>query len=458
MNAEERWRGLNAYLRGRLSREETARLEAMLLETPDLAEALIECAREEATLMDWARAGEQCLRIDEEDASSTHAGTSAVFRRRRLRRRAAWAGVAAALILIAGVVVVLMRGEPVRQARVIASLGQIDGAVRVVGASGEAQLVEPGAEFQSGDTIRTDGAASAAVLVAPDGTRLALGGGTALTFADEGRKSVVLHGGTLFASVAPQPAGKAMLLTTAHAKLQVLGTQFALRATTKATDVSVSEGSVQLTRLSDGQSVDITAGSRVVSNGGPELVLEKIPRTPDLWSEDFERGLPGGWVSGAFLADALPAGSKGGVQAVPVARPEGTLFQVVSTEEWAHGLFMAHDDSHLHLTFRVQNPGWLNIIISTRTQGDAPRFASNYLFGDFPGRSVKSGTWHTVTVPLAMFKRLSGGVATLKDEVPFQVIVGAPAPDRGLAIDRIWVTRGGPGELLMEPVRAGGME
>jgi hypothetical protein len=99
----------------------------------------------------------------------------------------------------------------------------------------------------------------------------------------------------------------------------------------------------------------------------------------------------------------------------------------------------------------MQQPNWINIIVSARTRdGDPPAFASNYLF-EIPWHATEPGKWYTLSVPFSEFKRLSGGKNALTSEVPFQVLFNSTAPDRGLVLDRVWVTRGGPGVVQQKP-------
>jgi hypothetical protein len=63
----------------------------------------------------------------------------------------------------------------------------------------------------------------------------------------------------------------------------------------------------------------------------------------------------------------------------------------------------------------------------------------------------KAGEWRTVTIPLTQFQRKRDGMfrdePPVVGEVAYSVSISATEPDRGLVIDRIWVTRGGPGEV-----------
>jgi ferric-dicitrate binding protein FerR (iron transport regulator) len=365
-----------------------------------------------------------------------------------------------AVVLAAGVVLAMVLGgfwlnreRPEEQLAAVASLERITGTVQVTTAAGEVRSVSAGVEVEPGDTIRTEGAQSSVVLVSPGGTRFSLAGTTSLTFSQVRPQSFTVHGGTLFATVAPQPSGQSLVLLTPQARAEVLGTTFSLMASAQETEVSVTEGRLRLTRLSDGEAVEVASGERAVSNAEGVVVFGDIPRAPEDWSADFEHGLPDGWTSGTFINDGLPPGSKGAVRAVRANRREGVFFQVVTPSEWNYGLFQVHEGSHLRFTFRMSRPDWLNVILSARTaDGDPPVFTSNYLFDAFPWERLEPERWYTLSIPLAKFRRLSaGGSKPFQGELPFQMLFSSTEPDRGLVIDRMWVTRGGPGAVELRP-------
>lgn len=340
----------------------------------------------------------------------------------------------------------------------IAVLTRIEGDVTITDAAAMTRSAAAGATLRSGDIVRTTGSLGAAVLAWPDGTRLSPVGNTSLTVSGADRKRIILHGGTLFAEVTPQEDRGAMVVATPQDEVLVLGTRFALVASTYQTSLRVSEGSVRLTRLKDGRTVDVPAGRAVVSNAASDLKLEAIPKTPETWDVDFESGLPEGWEGGRFVNAELPRGSRGGVKAVRDVSQADATFAIVSPSAWSQGLFSVHDDTHLHLALSMQEPGWFNILILTRTsKGDPPGFAGNFIF-DEPVWTGRPGQWGTLTIPLSQFRSLQPGRDDFDDAVPFQLVLSSPDRDRGLIVDRIRITRGGPGKVrvnLLDPTPDG---
>jgi hypothetical protein len=51
---------------------------------------------------------------------------------------------------------------------------------------------------------------------------------------------------------------------------------------------------------------------------------------------------------------------------------------------------------------------------------------------------------------LASFRKLSAGPEKLEHVVPYHVIFNSTEPDRGLIIDRLWITPDGPGEVSLQ--------
>jgi hypothetical protein len=101
----------------------------------------------------------------------------------------------------------------------------------------------------------------------------------------------------------------------------------------------------------------------------------------------------------------------------------------------------------------MDRPDWINIFVQARDQ-------DNYLFADLAAArpdetwSSGKGEWRTVSIPLTEFRQAGSGKGpppSTKDVVHC-VLFSAPE-DRGLVIDRMWMTRGGPGVVQSKTVR-----
>jgi hypothetical protein len=155
------------------------------------------------------------------------------------------------------------------------------------------------------------------------------------------------------------------------------------------------------------------------------------------------------------VSEGLPPGSKGGVAAVPAAgRDAEGLFEVASPEMWHQGLFAFRPDTHLHLTYQMTRPGWVNVFVCARGPDPNGPHVGNYLFNDDGFyRDLRPGRWRTVSVPLARLRRagMRDDKPPAADEVPYLVLFSSQG-DRGLVIDRVWVTRGGPAVVRYQDV------
>jgi len=246
---------LEAYLADELTPQETARIEARLKADPAAARRLLELAREEVVIAEWARVADKTGEIE----------TDAEHRRRRFsfgRPGMPRFLAAAAMLLIAlGATFWFFRTET-SSASYLAKLEQTAGEVRIVTADGS-QPAEAGHHLQPGDGLELNGDNASAVVVYPDGTRLEFDGDALISeFSGNAAvgKRVAITSGSVRADVAKQPPGAPMQIKTANAEVVVLGTRFNLAGGADATFVETTEGAVRLVRSADGRSIEVPAG------------------------------------------------------------------------------------------------------------------------------------------------------------------------------------------------------
>lgn len=145
----------------------------------------------------------------------------------------------------------------------MATLSELRGDVSVQTADGprpaaDRPVLRPGEGLVVGE-----GDAHAAV-VFPDRSRLDLAPGTRILDvfdhgADGGRR-LRLDAGRVTAVVAPQPAGRPMVIGTLHGRATVLGTTLRVSVVAGATAVEVREGRVGVRRTTDADDVTVVAG------------------------------------------------------------------------------------------------------------------------------------------------------------------------------------------------------
>jgi hypothetical protein len=197
----------------------------------------------------------------------------------------------------------------------VATVTEARGKVQVVGARGGPR--QPAREDQpllEGQGLHVNGSNGSAVLEFPDGTVLELGPETLLTRvsggegapAQEGHsgKSAVLERGALGVESVPQPAGRPLLLATAHAEVRVIGTRLTLAIDRGATRLGVHEGEVHVTRLSDDATLKVGSGHMaVVTDGGPMQAVPLRTRAGLVAFYPFDEG------QGAMVHDVSGVGT-----------------------------------------------------------------------------------------------------------------------------------------------------
>ena len=136
-----------------------------------------------------------------------------------------------------------------------------------------------GQDLTADQRLWTERAASSAVMMYPDGTRVTLAGDTSITYASPGYKKVTLTEGVLTAEVAAQPAGKQMVIFTPHAEARVLGTEFTLEVTSKVTRLMVTKGAVRFSRLRPRRrSLRVRAGQQAWAGEGVKFAVQPFER------------------------------------------------------------------------------------------------------------------------------------------------------------------------------------
>jgi ferric-dicitrate binding protein FerR (iron transport regulator) len=227
-------------------------------------------------------------------------------------RRSWWRSVtaiAAAVVLI-GALAALWLPRRAGHSAIVAQLSSATGAVSWSdGSSGQRAGLAAGVELAAG-TLFVESETGSAQLRFRDGTVVTLAGEAELGFSDAGQKRLTLRRGALTAKVQRQPANRPLVIRTATAEVEVLGTEFSLSADRATTGLSVENGSVRMRRLTDGQSVEVGGKQSAVASldGKGALRAESPAAPPSAWREVFDAAPPelsrGEWLP---AAEALPA-------------------------------------------------------------------------------------------------------------------------------------------------------
>ena len=241
---------VNGYCSGSLSKAEFAELENRLRESREMRRLLIEYRSIEAGLPSAIAAGrDEQVELRFEKKSSSIRGL-----------RFALLATAAGFLLMFGLNILGPGSEPQ-----LATLDSLTGSVRWTGTGGQVVDDVQSGRALTGGTIECLSADSSANLEFPDGSTVTISGMSALTISDDGRKELHLRDGNLSATVTSQPEGRPLRLLTPTAELEVLGTQLDVTAADTQTKITVNEGLVRVTRLTDGKFTDVKSAHSLVA-------------------------------------------------------------------------------------------------------------------------------------------------------------------------------------------------
>lgn len=221
-----------------------------------------------------------------------------------------------------------------------------------------------------------------------DGTRMDLGATSAVRLSgiDHGGARIALESGSLSAEVTKQPKGSHFQVKTDEALLTVLGTRFNATKYPWGTRVEVSEGRVRTRRASDGQEVEVGAGSRIDVGTGP-MVLRPI-RPP----------VPAGALVLEPVADSVVVGGRYGdenrgtrqihVVTSPRTRPDELRDYYLRFDLTRLDRAPAHAALHLHLTLLKRGGQTLHA-----TRVDQPWSESTITWNNRPARGERVASW-----------------------------------------------------------------
>jgi ferric-dicitrate binding protein FerR (iron transport regulator) len=364
----------------------------------------------------------------------------------------AWAAAALLLVLATGVFLSTgnRRGDVVDEQPVIGQITPLAGDIQL-GYGATIQAISQETELRAGVNIHVVGLASLAELRLDDGTEISLAGETRIDcFRQDGQTSLALREGYLSANVTRQATECPLVIHTPGAEMQVLGTRLAVSADDEISELGVRHGQVLLKRLTDGETVDVFSGQYAVVSQRVELETKPWPETPEIWSEDFENGLPAGWRYGQWLR---AGDSRGVVRAARRFAMDGSqshLHRITLPKRWMEGLWRLHEDTVLHFTYKMNRPGWFHIMMGVRSDDLNASHVGNYELQSNFWKKAEPDQWQTVSVPLSAFRKNVRGVpyASLPvgspsaGDVVYLLWFNTGDVDRGLVIDRIWVDRG----------------
>jgi hypothetical protein len=317
-----------------------------------------------------------------------------------------WAvGIAAAFALLAGSLFLQLKKPDATIMRV----AEVEGLLRWTGDGGRVvDSLEAGAQL-GGGTLESLGSDTWARLEMNDGSQITISGQSIVTIADFRQKEIRLRRGIISADVEPQPAGKPMIIYTPTARAEVVGTQFNVVAEPFSTQLTVNEGSVQVTRLVDGSVQDVPADHQVVASMEEQTEFKTQRRLDHVvvWHGSMPEDIDyGKWEAGSI-------GYPGGLKAAPMfwktpkhwKKPDGRIVLHVTALKVAAGdrpPVRLNADARLRIRGRIDEAKTVHFGLTThRPKGG---FAGNYVVEETIETKADAGEWFDVELPVKNFK------------------------------------------------------
>ncbi|MGI9473758.1 MAG: FecR domain-containing protein, partial [Rubripirellula sp.] len=243
------------------------------------------------------------------------------------------------------------------------------------------------------------------------------------------QKVIHLRAGNVSANVVPQPKGRPMLVHTASAVMEVLGTQFKVETDLAATSLNVNEGTVRLKRLSDGTTLEVPANHRVIAAADREMSLMLVPRSVTHWKTQLHLGPER--ARGRWLPKSEDSEAK--LLAVPLTMTTrqgktitlyNTSFQVSSGDGPP---VILEENSELRVRGRLTSPQRIHVGVTVRTaSGD---FAGNFETY-IPASEFTAETPFTLNLNPRDFQ-LDPTLAEIRGQLP--------SGPEGLVVASVWV-------------------
>jgi hypothetical protein len=317
------------HLRGELNESEMEQLAALLDSDPSARNDFVEFTQWDSKFTDVLQEADSGHNPPEASLFDAAINGSVVKSSTSTRRRtqtiaAVWLMLAITTLAIIALIGSFFDQRPISDPQ-IAKITGMSGSLQWTGDGGQiVRDLTVGAELPGG-TIEALTPDSWFELEFKDGSTVAITGKSTLTFSDQGQKELHLKEGNLSSNIKPQPPGKPLLIHTRSAVLEVLGTQFEVEAGLSSTMLNVSKGKVRLKRLSDGDTVDVTAGQRVVATADRQLSPVRVPEAVNIWKSQLHRGSEGTYGKWLPATDQHAARLKA-IPLVPRENPLVTLY------------------------------------------------------------------------------------------------------------------------------------
>lgn len=268
---------IEGHFLGSLTDEQSAELEAMLLDNRSLRDDFRQAAALDTALRDEAVA----------QAAETEIAPLRLPHPRKRYRVLVRAAAAALVLLTASAT---WFGIHRLRYPTVARLTNIAGDVTV--RSGTRLFkARNGRRLWSGVEVEAQGRSSV-IIAWKDGSTMRLDENSRLNIdVVEGQKRLSLIAGMMDCDVKKQPDGKPLIVSAPRTRLEILGTRFRAGVVGDGSFTEVSGGKVRVERVADGKTVTLEERQKVLADGSYGFAIERF-----YWSDRFRGG--GGVSSG----------------------------------------------------------------------------------------------------------------------------------------------------------------
>lgn len=318
-----------------------------------------------------------------------------------------WSAALAATLVVALTVALW----PSHTATVLLTTGSLSGGT-LTWSDGTTQRTLDVADGMPAGRLVLEGGGAIAVLRFADDTTLTLSGDSELAVDAQAGKHLDLRRGTLSAEVTPQPAGEPLVVTTATARVEVVGTQFTVGTGSDTTTLAVDEGRVRFERLADRQSVEVAAGQQasVSFDATKPIAVASRPQVPNVWSVDFAQRPSSHWSgtwnepsdhSAGFFASA-PYVAGRDANGRPIIHHGMRIENALAANR---PMVRVHSDSRLIMRFRMlRGDSRTQVKVMLGMKRDNGSFGGTF-FASLDPRTLPADAagWRTVVLAMSAF-------------------------------------------------------
>ncbi len=188
------------------------------------------------------------------------------------------------------IIIMMLATTSALEAQVIARLVKSEGRVHFkrLGASTFSEQAKPGAPIKNGDEIKVGEEGFAAVIYLDDRSILKVRENTKFSFMDtRNSRTIDLTHGTVLNDIKKEGRTKDFRIQTPVSVASVKGTQFAAIVSLSGVDQFIcKEGLFEVLNMVSGETVNVAAGQKAVSNATGDLV--QAPASPGEYPSDPE--------------------------------------------------------------------------------------------------------------------------------------------------------------------------